>query len=151
VFSKAAPSKTWTVFASLNAGILGSNPTQGMDVYVRLFCVHVVLCVDSGLASGWSPVKVVLPTVCRINKLKKRPRSNKRTVERYIDRQKSSLNPITNPNPVYSHWIRDNNLHSQGYFRIYLLFKFLSSFAPPDYEVSFPDYIYPSFTYPRLF
>jgi hypothetical protein len=38
--------------ASSNTGIVDSNPTGGMDVYVRLFCVCVVLCVDSGLATG---------------------------------------------------------------------------------------------------
>jgi hypothetical protein len=37
-----------TVFAHSNSGILGSNPTQGMDVCVRLFGV----CVGSGLATG---------------------------------------------------------------------------------------------------
>jgi hypothetical protein len=31
---------------------VGSNPTQGMDVCVCLFCVCVVLCVGSGLATG---------------------------------------------------------------------------------------------------
>jgi hypothetical protein len=31
--------------------VLGSNPTQGMDVCVPLFCVHVP-CVGRGLASG---------------------------------------------------------------------------------------------------
>jgi hypothetical protein len=36
-----ARSKVWTVFARSNAGIGGSNPTQGMDVCVRLFCVCV--------------------------------------------------------------------------------------------------------------
>jgi hypothetical protein len=30
----AARSKAWTVFARLNAGIVGSNPTEGMDVCV---------------------------------------------------------------------------------------------------------------------
>jgi hypothetical protein len=39
----AAGSKSWTVFARLNAGIVGSNPSQGMDVCLRLFCVCVVL------------------------------------------------------------------------------------------------------------
>jgi hypothetical protein len=29
---------------------VGSNPTRGMDVCVRLFCVCVVLCVGSGVA-----------------------------------------------------------------------------------------------------
>jgi hypothetical protein len=35
-----------------------------------------ILCVGSGLATGWSPVQAVLPTVYRIKKLKKRPRRN---------------------------------------------------------------------------
>jgi hypothetical protein len=48
----AALSKVWTVFSRLNSGILGSNPTQGIDVYVRLFCVWVVLFVGNGLAMG---------------------------------------------------------------------------------------------------
>jgi hypothetical protein len=70
----AARSKTWTIFARSNACIVGSNPTQGMDV-----CV--VLCVSSGLATSWSPVEGVLPNVYRIKKLQKWPRSNKRDVE----------------------------------------------------------------------
>jgi hypothetical protein len=41
-----------TVAARLNVGIVGSNPTQDMDVCVRLFCVCVVLCVGSGLATS---------------------------------------------------------------------------------------------------
>jgi hypothetical protein len=66
----AARCKTWIVFAPSNAGIVGSIPTQGMDVCVYLFCVCVVLCVGSGLATGWSPAQGVLPTVYRIKKLK---------------------------------------------------------------------------------
>jgi hypothetical protein len=31
---------------------VGSNPIRGMVVFVRLFCVCVVLCVGSGLATG---------------------------------------------------------------------------------------------------
>jgi hypothetical protein len=58
----AARSKAWTLFARSNAGIVGSNPSQGMDVYVRLFCVSVVLCVGSGLATGWSLAQGVLPS-----------------------------------------------------------------------------------------
>jgi hypothetical protein len=46
-----------------NTGIVVSNPTRGMDVCVRLFCVCVVLCVGSGLAMGSSPFQEVLPTV----------------------------------------------------------------------------------------
>jgi hypothetical protein len=58
-----ARSKEWTVFTRSNAGIVGSNPTQGMDVCVRIFCVCVVLCAGRGLVTGWSPVQGVLPTV----------------------------------------------------------------------------------------
>jgi hypothetical protein len=50
-------SKAWTDFARSNAEIVGSNPTQGMDVCVRLFCVCVVLCVGRGLARGDPPSK----------------------------------------------------------------------------------------------
>jgi hypothetical protein len=38
----AARSKAWTVLALLNAGIAGSNPTRGMDMCMRLFCVYAV-------------------------------------------------------------------------------------------------------------
>jgi hypothetical protein len=33
-----------------------------MDICVRLFCFCVVLCVGSGVATGWSPVQGILPT-----------------------------------------------------------------------------------------
>jgi hypothetical protein len=60
----AARSKAWTVFARLDAGIMDSNPTQGMDVW----CVYAfILClccpVFSGLAAGWSLAQGVLPSV----------------------------------------------------------------------------------------
>jgi hypothetical protein len=41
---------------------MGSNPTQGMDVYVHLFCVCVVLCVGGGLETGWSAVQGAVQT-----------------------------------------------------------------------------------------
>jgi hypothetical protein len=66
----AARSKAWTVVALSNAGIVGSNPTQGMDVCLRLFYVCVVLRVDSDLATGWSPIQKLPPTVYKIKKLK---------------------------------------------------------------------------------
>jgi hypothetical protein len=40
------------VFARSNAGIVGANPTQGMDVCVCVYSVCVVLCVSSSLATG---------------------------------------------------------------------------------------------------
>jgi hypothetical protein len=47
-----ARSKALTVFVRSNVGIVGSKLTRGMNVCVRLFCVYVVLCVGSGLATG---------------------------------------------------------------------------------------------------
>jgi hypothetical protein len=60
----AARSKAWRVFARSNSWVMSSNPTRGMDV-----CAFV-LCVGSGLATDWSPVKGLWPSVYRINKLK---------------------------------------------------------------------------------
>jgi hypothetical protein len=70
-------SKARTVFARSNAGIIGSNPIQDMDVCILCIYSVIVLCVGRGLAKGLSPVQGVLPTVYRISKLKKRPRPNK--------------------------------------------------------------------------
>jgi hypothetical protein len=57
--------KACTVFARLEAGIVGLNPIQGMDVWwvCAFFCVCVVLCLGRGLATSWSPVQGVLPSV----------------------------------------------------------------------------------------
>jgi hypothetical protein len=51
----ATRSETWIVFARSNTGVVGSNPIQGIDIYVRLFCVCVVLCVGSGLGDSLIP------------------------------------------------------------------------------------------------
>jgi hypothetical protein len=37
----ATLSEAWTVFARSDTGIVGSNPTQGMDFSMHLFCVCV--------------------------------------------------------------------------------------------------------------
>jgi hypothetical protein len=76
--------KAWTLFSRSNTGVVGSNPTQGIDICVRLFCVCVVLCVGSGLATGWSPARGVLPSVYRITKLKKAAKVQQRAVEPQI-------------------------------------------------------------------
>jgi hypothetical protein len=47
-----------------------------IDVYVCLLCV-CVLCVGSGLATGWSPIQRVLPTAYKIKEVKNRPESDK--------------------------------------------------------------------------
>jgi hypothetical protein len=48
----AVRSKARTIFARSNTEVVGSNPTRDMDVCMCLFCVCVVLCVSSGLATG---------------------------------------------------------------------------------------------------
>jgi hypothetical protein len=69
----AARSKAWTVFARSNAWIVGSNPTQGMDVCIA--------CVYSVFVLGWSPLQEVLPTVYMIKQLKKAAKTQQRAVE----------------------------------------------------------------------
>jgi hypothetical protein len=69
----ASWSKAWTIFARTEAVIVGSNPTQGMDVsIVCVYSVCVVLRVDRGLATDWSPVQGILSSMYRIKKLKKK-------------------------------------------------------------------------------
>jgi hypothetical protein len=52
-YRKAIPNvEQITVAARSKAGVVVSNPTEGMDVCVRLFCVCVVLCVGRGITTG---------------------------------------------------------------------------------------------------
>jgi hypothetical protein len=74
--------KAWNFSACCNTGIVGSNLTWGMDVCVFI-CVCVVLCAGSSLATGWSPVQGILPTVSRLNW--KAAKVQQRTVEPQID------------------------------------------------------------------
>jgi hypothetical protein len=76
-----AQSKAWTLFARSNAGIVNSNPTWGMDVCVRLLCVCAVLCAGSDLATGWSPVQGVLPTMQKDQETEKAAKMQQRAVE----------------------------------------------------------------------
>jgi hypothetical protein len=108
----AARSKAWTVFACSDAGIVGSNPTQGMDVWcvcMHLFCVCVTLCLGSGLATGWSRVQGALPSVKMITELNKKPGPNrglkdpseKKTVMRHSDRRSP---PTSRSLLIYQSW-----------------------------------------------
>jgi hypothetical protein len=54
----AAQSKAWTVFARSDSEIVGSNPTQGMDVFV-----FILFVLGSGLVTIRSPVQGALSTV----------------------------------------------------------------------------------------
>jgi hypothetical protein len=48
----AERSKVYTVFARSEAGTMGSNPTQGMDVECLCVCVLLCLCTGRGLATS---------------------------------------------------------------------------------------------------
>jgi hypothetical protein len=50
-------SEAWIVLNRSNIAVVGSNPTPGLDVYVRSLCVCAVLCEGSGLPTGLSPFK----------------------------------------------------------------------------------------------
>jgi hypothetical protein len=70
-------SKAWIVFASSDAGVVDSNPTQGMDiccVYAFILCLACPVFFGSGLGTDWSLVQGVLPSVKMITELNKRPR-----------------------------------------------------------------------------
>jgi hypothetical protein len=79
----------WTVFARINTGIVVWNPTRGTDICVLLFCVCVVLCVGSGLATDWSPIQGVLSTVNTLRNWKsdRGPEKVCRAIDRQTDRQ----------------------------------------------------------------
>jgi hypothetical protein len=40
-----ALSKLWNIFARSNAGIVGSNPIQGVDISMFVYSVFVLSCV----------------------------------------------------------------------------------------------------------
>jgi hypothetical protein len=83
VFSVWIGPKAWNVFSRLNTGIVSSNPARGIDVCV--YSVFVLSCVGSGLATGWSLVRGVLPTVykCKIMELHKEEAKARYRLERH--------------------------------------------------------------------
>jgi hypothetical protein len=44
-------SKAWTVLVRLHAGIVGSNLTRGMYVYMYIYSMYVLPCVGRSLVS----------------------------------------------------------------------------------------------------
>jgi hypothetical protein len=91
-------------------------------------CVCAVLCSGSGLETGWSPTRGVLPTVYRINKLKKRPGHNKGlySLYRYIIQSFVALytrcywHEINNKY-IFSNCMITNAAQKQGLFFLTLL------------------------------
>jgi hypothetical protein len=77
----AARYKVWTVFPRSDADIVGSNPTRGMNVCVCVYSVCVVLCVDSGLATSWSPVQGVYRLCIEDQETERAAKAQQRAVE----------------------------------------------------------------------
>jgi hypothetical protein len=93
----AERSKSWTFFARSEAGIMDSNPTQGMDFWCvcAFFCIYVVLCLGKGLATSWSLVQGVLPSVNDQETDKSAPCSKVRARGTKMDRKGSSTTSLT--------------------------------------------------------
>jgi hypothetical protein len=50
-----------------------SHSGHGFFVFMLCFCICVVLCLGSGLATGWTLAQGVLPSVKMITELNKKP------------------------------------------------------------------------------
>jgi hypothetical protein len=86
----AQGSKAWIVFARADAVIVGSNPTQGMDVsyvsHMCLFWVCALLYLGRGLATSWSLDQGILTIVNRSGDWKAvRAHKGCRTIKKYPD------------------------------------------------------------------
>jgi hypothetical protein len=80
----ATRSEARSVFSRLNAGVLGTNPTRGINTCVNVFCVYDVLCIDNGVATDRSIVQGVLLTMHKFTRLKN-ARAQQRAVELLMD------------------------------------------------------------------
>jgi hypothetical protein len=85
----AARSKTWTVFACVNTGIVDSNPTQGINICI--VCVQSVFAVSYVQASALRPSdplsKESTDCVQKDQGTEKAAKVQHRAVEPQIDRQ----------------------------------------------------------------
>jgi hypothetical protein len=89
-----APSKAWNGFARSNTGIVDSNPTWGMDIYVRLFCVCAVLRVEVATMRWAHPASKKSYWLCKTS------RNSKAAKVQYAKVQKS---PLPSESYQYTH------------------------------------------------
>jgi hypothetical protein len=68
-------SKSWNIFARSNTWIVGSNPTGGMDICLRFFCLCCFMWVVT-LRQGRSPIQAMLPAVYNIHTSRPTPMTN---------------------------------------------------------------------------
>jgi hypothetical protein len=68
-----------------------------MVVCVRLFCVCVVLCIGRGLATGWSLVQGVLPSVLKDHETEEEARVQQkgcRAIDEWMNEFMSESHPF---------------------------------------------------------
>jgi hypothetical protein len=101
------PVTPFTDFASSNTGVVGSNPTQGVEVCVCLFCVFAVLYVGRGLTTDWSQPKESYRLCVELRKWKiaQGPANGYRPIDK-------STNEWVDASPFFSHvttreWLKE--------------------------------------------
>jgi hypothetical protein len=82
----AARSKAWTVFARSNAGIVGSNLTQAMDICVCVYSAFVLSCVQVAALRRADYSSKESYRVCKIDyETEEEDRAQQRAVEQLMN------------------------------------------------------------------
>jgi hypothetical protein len=72
---------------------------------MRLFCIYVVLCVGSGLVTGWSPIQGILPTMYRLRSWKSGRDQKSSTSCKAIERERERERECLGLNGLYCLWL----------------------------------------------